>query len=268
MGQIAGWSISQCCQHGASPAFAFCRPTVVIQQRRSGQDGLAELRRQYSASSRDSDWSGAQAHTQRGNCGCRGGRPHAPAFQHRQPHDRIYWRAAKKREIPAENPEVRAGGFGVGLYLCRGCGTIPRPTCGEGGGQQRRGISPGISAQPPHAPSHAWLGLANSNSNPNPDPSQERRALEKKVDTLKDEAQRLAKSIDAAERQLEKKRKAECKAEKERKVEKKRKVDEKKRDRDPDGEDGEVVFMSPLPAGGRVNTHLRFDDEGNYSRQG
>ena len=51
-------------------------------------------------------------------------------------------------------------------------------------------------------------------------------------------------------------------------MEKKRKVDEKKRDRDPDGEDGEVVFMSPLPAGGRVNTHLRFDDEGNYSRQG
>ena len=35
-----------------------------------------------------------------------------------------------------------------------------------------------------------------------------------------------------------------------------------------DGEDNEVVFMSPMPAGGRVNTHLRFDDEGNYSRQG
>ena len=29
-----------------------------------------------------------------------------------------------------------------------------------------------------------------------------------------------------------------------------------------DGEDHEVAFMSPMPAGGRVNTHVRFDDEG------
>ena len=29
-----------------------------------------------------------------------------------------------------------------------------------------------------------------------------------------------------------------------------------------EGEEHEGVFMSPMPPGGRVNTHVRFDDEG------
>ena len=29
-----------------------------------------------------------------------------------------------------------------------------------------------------------------------------------------------------------------------------------------EGEEHEAVFMSPMPPGGRVNTHVRFDDEG------